>query len=281
MDQVVKTPTVTILMPVYNGEKYLKEAIDSILCQTFTDFIFLIIDDGSTDKSVNIIKSYKDKRIILLVNEKNFGISKTLNIGIENADTKYIARMDQDDISLPNRIEEQINFMEANPYIGMCGTWMKAFGAKSRSYLKKLPTKSDDIKAMLLFHSPMAHPTVMMRKDILDNYNLRYDENYDGLEDYDLWERMSIFINIENIPKVLLCYRLHQNQLSRISPARQEKVGKIQKRQYERLGIEKGDLSAILSANRKYHLYNSWSLRKIIYKIYYTNLKSFVKKLIK
>lgn len=278
MDQVIKKPAVTILMPVYNGEKYLKEAIDSILCQTFTDFIFLIIDDGSTDNSFNIIKSYKDERIKLLINEKNLGLSKTLNIGIESSDSKYIARMDHDDISAPSRIEEQVKFMEAHPEIGMCGTWMMSFGAKSRTYLKKFPTKNVDIKAMLLFHNPIAHPTVMIKKNILEKHNLRYD---DGLEDYDLWERMSMFTDMANIPKVLHYYRLHQDQLSRTYQAKQEKLNKIQKRQYERLGIEKGDLSSILAANKKYHLYNNWSLRKIIYKIYYANFKSFIKKLIK
>lgn len=268
-------------MPVYNGEKYLREAIESILRQTFPDFTFLIIDDGSTDNSVDIIKSYDDPRIKLLVNEKNIGISKTLNLGIEEASTKYIARMDQDDISLPNRIEEQIRFMEVHPNVGVCGTWMIAFNAENKSVLKKRPIKNDDIKAMLLFHNPMAHPTVMMQKEVLDKNNLRYDPLFDGLEDYDLWERTSMVTSMENIPKALLRYRLHSTQLSRTSPARQEKLDKIQGRQYERLGAKRGNESSLLSANNANHLYNSWSLRKIIYGIYYANLKSLVKKLIK
>lgn len=279
MDQNIKTPIVTVLMPVHNGEKYLRESIESILNQTFSDFIFLIIDDGSTDKSAYIIKSYNDKRIKLLINEKNIGISKTLNIGIDNAHTKYIARMDQDDISLPNRIEEQINFMEAHPEIGICGTWMTAFNDKKQEVLKKRPVKNNDIKAMLLFHNPIAHPTVMMRRDVLYKNNLRYDPLYDGLEDYDLWERMSVVTKMENMPKPLLLYRLHPTQLSRTSPARTEKLGNIQGRQYARIGAEKGGLAAILSANNKHHLYNNWSLRKIIYGIYYANFKSSVKKL--
>lgn len=277
----MKSPLVTILMPVYNGEKYLKEAIESILNQTFTDFTFLIIDDCSTDKSINIIKFYKDKRIKFLINEKNLGISKTLNVGIENANTKYIARMDQDDISLLNRIEEQVNFMEANSDIGICGTWMMAFNTKNQSSLKKRPIKNADIKVMLLFQSPIAHPTAMIRRNVFNKNNLRYDASYDGLEDYDMWERMSMVTKMENIPKALLLYRLHPDQLSRTSPSRQEKFDTIQKRQYKKLGIKKGNLSALLSANKKHHLYNNWSLRKIIYKIYYANLKTFIKKLIK
>lgn len=281
MDQNIKSPTVAILMPVYNGAKYLNESMNSIICQTFSDFIFIIIDDGSTDNSVNIIKSYNDKRIKLLVNEKNIGISNSLNRGIEAADTKYIARMDQDDISLPNRIAEQVNFMEAHPKVGVCGTWMTAFNEKGQEVLKKRPVKNDDINAMLLFHNPMAHPTVMIRKEVLDKNNLRYDPLFDGLEDYDLWEKVSRVTKMENMPKTLLRYRLHPTQLSRTSPARQEKLNKIQNRQYEKLGIQKGNLSALLSANNKHHLYNSWCLRKIVYGVYYRNLKSFIKTLVK
>lgn len=274
----MKKPLVTILMPVHNGEKYLREATDSILCQTFNDFVFLIIDDGSTDNSANIIKSYKDKRIVFLMNEKNIGISKTLNLGIDNSDTKYIARMDQDDISFPNRIAEQVNFMETNPNIGVCGTWMLAFNAKNQSILKKRPIKNNAIKVAFLFHNPIAHPTAMIRKNILDENNLRYDPLYDGLEDYDLWERISADAKMENIPKALLRYRLHETQLSRISMARQEKLDKIQGRQYERLGIKKTrSLRALLLANKKYKLYDNWSLRKFVYGLYYINIKSFIK----
>lgn len=268
-------------MPVYNGEKYVKEAIDSILNQTLTDFIFLIIDDGSTDDSANSIRSYNNSRIVFLMNEKNLGISKTLNRGIEHTDTKYIAIMHCDDISLPDRLEEQVRFMEAHPEVGLCGTWMNAFIATGQSYLKKRPVKNADIKAALLFRSPIAHPTVMMRKDILDTYHLRYDTSYDGLEDYDLWERMSSVTTLENIPKALLRYRLHPNQLGRTAPEKQEKFERIQKRQYERLGVARGDFSALLAANRRLHFYTEWSLRKIIYSIYYENFKSVIKKLIR
>lgn len=268
-------------MPIYNGEKYLREAIESILGQSFTNFTFLIIDDGSTDTSVNIVKSYTDPRIKLIVNEKNLGISKTLNLGIENTETTYVARMDQDDISLPNRIEEQVHFMDTHPNVGVCGTWIKTFGTGRDEYIKKLPMHHDDISVMLLFQNPMAHPTVMMRKDVLDKNSLRYDPLYDGLEDYDLWERMSLVTRIKNIPDALLRYRLHPKQLSRTSGERQEKLEKIHARQYQRLGIKCGEISSILSANNKVHLYSSCSLRRSVYWVYYKNLKSYIKGLIK
>lgn len=281
MNPNIKPPIVTIIMPVHNGEKYLREAIESILAQTFSNFTFLIIDDGSTDDSVNIINSYDDNRIKLLINEKNIGISKSLNRGIDNSQTKYIARMDQDDISFPNRIEEQINFMEAHPEIGICGTWMMAFNEEKQKVLKKRPVKNNDIRAMLLFNNPMAHPTVMIRKESLDANNLRYNHEFDGLEDYDLWERMSMVTKMENIPKALLLYRLHSTQLSRTSKARQEKFDKIQERQYARLGARKNTPYSLILANSKKHIYNSWSLGKLVYGVYYTNLKSLIKSILK
>jgi len=280
MELEAKSPIVTIIMPVHNGEKHLRNAIESILGQTFSDFTFLIIDDGSTDESVNIAKSYTDPRIKLKVNEENFGISKTLNIGIECSKSIYIARMDQDDISLPSRIETQVHFMNTHPEVGVCGTWIKTFGAGRAEYTKKLPAHHDDIKVMLLFQNPMAHPTVMMRRDIFNKNNLRYDTMYDGLEDYDLWEKTSLVTRMENIPIALLRYRLHPTQLSRTSATRQEKLMRIQERQYQRLGINTGDISSLLSANGVMHLYNSYSLRRSVYWVYYKNLKCYIKGLI-
>ena len=120
--------TVTVLMPVYNGEMYLREAIDSILHQTFTDFEFLIINDGSTDNSETIILSYDDSRIRYEKNDSNLKLIATLNKGIELAKGKYIVRMDADDISIPDRIEKQVAFLEKNPDVGICGSWFTAFG---------------------------------------------------------------------------------------------------------------------------------------------------------
>ena len=216
MSEIIKIPIVTILMPVYNGEKYIKESIDSILSQTFCDFIFIIIDDGSTDNSINIIKSYNEPRIKLLSNKKNLGISTSLNIAIKKSNSKYIARMDSDDISLPNRIEEQVKFMENHPDIGVCGTFIKTFGSQKSKTLK-LPIKNDDIKIRLLFQNPLAHPTVMIRKKVLDINNLKYDSNYNGAEDYELWVRLIEKTIIWNLPKTLIRYRLHEKNISKIN----------------------------------------------------------------
>src|SRR5690349_9241462 len=124
-------PVFTVLMPVYNGEKYLREAIDSILAQTLTDFEFLIIDDGSKDRSVDIIKSYADPRINLVKNEVNLGISKTLNRGIEIAAAEFIARMDADDISHPTRLQKQYDYLIKNPECALLSTWAKMITEKN------------------------------------------------------------------------------------------------------------------------------------------------------
>jgi glycosyltransferase involved in cell wall biosynthesis len=183
-------PKITVLMPVYNGAKYLKEAIDSVLSQTFRDFEFLIIDDGSTDSSVEIIKSYNDQRIRLEQNDKNFGLIYSLNKGIDLTKNKYIARMDADDISLPDRLKIQFEFMESHFDIAVSGVYTITIG-KVNGHTNKFFTEPEDIKANLLFNTSLEHPSVIIRKEILQKYNLFYNENFKHSEDFDLWERIS------------------------------------------------------------------------------------------
>jgi glycosyltransferase involved in cell wall biosynthesis len=126
----MNTPSVTVLMSVFNGEKFLKEAIESILKQTFKDFVFLIIDDASTDRSVEIIRSYSDFRIQLIQNKNNLGLAASLNLGLAECKTPYVARMDADDISLPHRLKVQYEWMQKHPEVGVCGTFMKELNGK-------------------------------------------------------------------------------------------------------------------------------------------------------
>jgi glycosyltransferase involved in cell wall biosynthesis len=203
-------PKVTILMPVYNGEKYIREAIESILSQTFTDFEFLIIDDGSTDQSAVVISSYNDPRIRLVNNERNLGLVHTLNRGLELARGELIARMDSDDISLPDRIRKQVELMNGQPEVGVCGCWIEWL---DREVIMDYPVNDPEIKRNLTFTCPLAHPTVMMRADLVKRYNVRYDPEYQHAEDYELWSRLSLITNFANIPEVLLRYRIHENQI--------------------------------------------------------------------
>ena len=210
------SPHVTVLMSVYNGEKYLKEAVDSILNQTFEDFEFLIIDDGSTDQSLEILRSYKDQRIRIVQNKKNIGLNQSLNNGLKLAQGKFIARMDADDISLSKRLEKQVAFMDDNPGIGVCGTWLQTFGEIKKTVWKS-PLKHEEICARMFFENSIGHPTVMIRKDIIDRYNLFYDENYQICEDYKLWIDMANITGLANLQEVLLLHRFHIGQMTKLS----------------------------------------------------------------
>ena len=201
-------PKVTVLMPVYNGEKYLRQAIDSILSQTFSDFNFLIIDDGSSDKSREIIQSYQDTfpKVKLLSNPQNIGLMASLNKGIKEIGSTYIARMDADDVAFPCRLEKQIQFLEEHPNISVLGTNMIVVD-ENLNFLEKqcLPSKSLQIKWNLYFGCCIAHPTVMMRRSILFDIGV-YNENFKNTEaeDYELWLRATKKYEFYNLVQPLL-----------------------------------------------------------------------------
>jgi glycosyltransferase involved in cell wall biosynthesis len=206
-------PMITVLMPVYNGERHLAEAIDSILAQNYRDFEFIIINDGSTDGSESIILSYSDPRIRYVKNETNIRLIATLNKGLDLARGKYIARMDADDISLPKRFSEQLAFLEQNPDVGVVGTWFNSFG--SVDSIVKYPTNDSDIKYMALYQCPFCHPSVMLRASTIRDNALRYSMDYPHAEDYEFWLQMARVSKLSNLPKVLFKYRIHQESISK------------------------------------------------------------------
>lgn len=211
-------PMISVVMSVYNAEKYLDEAIQSILNQTYKDIEFIIINDGSTDKSLEIIEKYKaqDERIVLISRE-NRGLIASLNEGIEKTRGKYIARMDADDISLLNRFEEQIRFMEENSSVGVCGSWIEVFGENKKPTIWRMPTYDAELRPRLLFSVTFAHPSIMMRKELIDKYYLKYNKNYLHAEDYKFWVDFSKYTKFANIPKVLLKYRYLDTSVSRLA----------------------------------------------------------------
>lgn len=211
-------PSVSVVMPAYNAEKYLREAIDSILSQTYTDFEFIIINDGSTDATKEIIQSYTDPRIVYIENEVNSGICVTLNKGLDAARGKYIARMDSDDIALPNRLETQVRYMEAHPEIGVAGSDIEIFYENGeKSQIVNYDTDAESCKANLIFSATLAHPAAFIRTSVLNDHQLRYDSFFHGMEDHHLWWRIAKLSKITNIPKVLLRYRQHTSQITRQS----------------------------------------------------------------
>lgn len=207
-------PTVSVVMPVYNGEKYLREAIDSILAQTFTDFEFIIVNDGSDDGTKEIIRSYDDARIVYLENRENSGIVVTLNKGLDRAVGKYIARMDSDDIAVKERFEKQVAFLDRNKDIGLLGTGICIFGEGIEREERVFTKKHDLLKAELIFHSCFAHPTVMMRRSVLADNDLRYNENFAGREDFALWWEIVKVSRVATLSDILLYYRIHNKQIT-------------------------------------------------------------------
>lgn len=205
---------VSVVMPVYNAEKYLSYAIKSILDQTYRNIELIIINDGSTDNSLKIIERYKvkDSRVILISRE-NRGLISSLNEGFEKAKGKYIARMDADDISLDKRIEKQTQFMDKNPEVIASGTWYKTFNKRKRAK-RKLNTDNNQLKAKLIFNSPLAHPTVIIRREEIVKYKLKYKHEYFLAEDYEFWFQLSKEGKLGNVSEYLLLYRLHDGQVT-------------------------------------------------------------------
>jgi glycosyltransferase involved in cell wall biosynthesis len=231
----MKEPLVTVLMPVYNGEKHLAEAISSILGQTYRNFEFLIINDGSTDKSDEIILSYTDSRIKYIKNETNLKLIATLNKGISLANGKYIARMDADDIALPHRLQLQVSFLEKNQNVIVAGSWYECIG--DIELTTQYPISHEEIKMEMLYHCPICHPSVMWR---VNTYTKTpFCAEYLHAEDYDFWSRLIVLGDFSNIPEVLLCYRIHPQSVSRSNQETQhENSIRVRLNQFEKMGIK-------------------------------------------
>ncbi len=207
-------PKITVLMSVHKGEKYLREAVDSILNQTFKDFEFLIINDGSTDRTAEILQSYHNSRIRIINNEKNMGLTKSLNKGLRLAKGEYIARMDADDISYPNRLEVQYEYMEKNPDVGIVGSWNDVIdNVGNRTDFWKCNYSSEDIYYILNFRNCLTHCSILFKKELVIN-NGGYNETIKNAQDYELWSRISKVTKIHQIQKVLVKWRITNNSIS-------------------------------------------------------------------
>jgi glycosyltransferase involved in cell wall biosynthesis len=203
-------------MSVYNGEEYLKEAIDSILNQTFKNFEFLIVNDASTDSTSIILSQCTDSRIEVFENKPNKGLTYSLNLMLNRSKGDYIARMDADDIALPDRLKIQSEFMEMHPEVGICGSFVESFihGTRKKQIVR-FPETDADIRAFAFFQSPFCHPATMFRKKIKDGYCVQYSPFYIKSEDYALWVEMLKYTQGATIPQVLLKYRRHEQCFSR------------------------------------------------------------------
>ena len=217
-------PKISVIMPAYNAEKYINEAVDSILGQSFGDFEFIIINDFSKDATEEIILSYQDNRIVYVKNERNMGVAATLNRGLDLAKGEYIARMDADDISKANRLEVQLAYMEKHPECGICGSNLLLFGQGKTDELFCFAKSDREIRADMLFNSSFAHPSVMLRRSVLEENSLRYDCSFERVEDYELWSRMLTVCKGHNIQEPLLRYRFHASQVTQAHRPEQVRV---------------------------------------------------------
>jgi glycosyltransferase involved in cell wall biosynthesis len=211
-----RLPLVSIILPVYNGMPYLESSVKSILTQTYRNFELIIINDGSKDNSMNFLRCIKDSRIRLFEQE-NMGLAATLNKGISYSKGEFIARHDQDDISLPSRLEKQVAFLINNHDYALVGTWASIInndGETGRAHLH--PAENIQLQFELLFDNPFVHSSVMLRKSILESVGLySTDKNRQPPEDYELWSRIARHAKIANIPEILHLYREVPSSMSR------------------------------------------------------------------
>jgi glycosyltransferase involved in cell wall biosynthesis len=209
-------PRVSVLTPIYNtNPQYLREMIESILNQTFTDFEFLILNDSPQNTEIeSIVKQYakSDKRIKYFKNEKNMGITPSRNKLLDLSTGEYLAIFDHDDISVPDRLEKQVAFLDANPYVGVVSGWLKYFGAEN--VILQSPEKDCDIKKCLTGRCCVFHTAAMIRKSVLIDNDIRYEEFYTPAEDYRLWARLMEVTNFYNIQQVLVRYRCFSGNTS-------------------------------------------------------------------
>jgi glycosyltransferase involved in cell wall biosynthesis len=210
----VRNPKVSVLMPVYNGEEYLRESIESILNQTFRDFEFIIISEhGTSDESLAIIQSYSDERIRHIHNTTRLGLVVSLNLGLKEAKSEYIARMDADDISYPKRFEIQYNYMKKNPDCGLVASWNEVIDERGdRIELWKNNYSSEEIYYILNFRNCLTHTSTFFRKNLVISVN-GYNESLKA-EDYDLWLRLSKITRVHQIPKILVKWRYTEKSIT-------------------------------------------------------------------
>jgi len=210
-------PKISVIMGVKNGERFLREAVESILAQTFTDFEFIIIDDGSTDKTPDMLKafSYKDPRVKIITNPHNVGLTKSLNIGLRVARGEYIARMDADDVAMPERFEKQVKFLDEHAEHALVGSWGDVIDENGNEIgTFEYPAEDFELKKILIKINPFIHASVMMRRSVLETIGL-YDENWRFGQDYELYFRIARRFKIANISESLLKHRLNNGSITR------------------------------------------------------------------
>lgn len=239
----MEIPLVSVVLPCYNAERYLAEAVVSIIDQTYKHLEIIIIDDCSVDRSPEILQSFaaKDNRISLYRNDTNIKLVATLNKGCRLAKGKYIVRMDADDVATPDRIEKQVRYMEAHPEIGISGTGILQFGQGEKEAVMYHPEANDILQAKLFTSTIFFHPTVIIRRSLIQDTALSYNNEYYRAEDWALWVEMAHRTKVGNLKDALLKYRIVPESETRLAEAdkssRYSIIGKVLARKFELDGI--------------------------------------------
>jgi glycosyltransferase involved in cell wall biosynthesis len=245
-------------MPVYNGAAFLAEAVESILGQSAGDFELLVVDDGSTDRTVEILRGYADPRLQLVQSSTNQGIVTSLNRGLDRVGEgcRYVVRMDADDVSLPDRLEKQVRFMDDHPDVGVCGGGVEgltesghAAPGGSAGDVRRPPSAHEDIVCGQIFGPGFAHPTVILRAELIRR-GLRYDVGFRYAQDYELWTRCAQVTRLAAISDVVLRYRAHLTSIShRHHQAQEGCAARVRERQLRALGVEPTAVEGALHAS--------------------------------
>jgi glycosyltransferase involved in cell wall biosynthesis len=224
-------PLVSVLMSVHDDEAFVGEAVDSVLGQTLRDLELLVVDDASSDATPDVLARFSDERLTVLRNETVLGLAASLNLGLDAARGRYVARLDADDVALPERLERQVERLGAQPAAAAVGTAVidvDESGRRGRTHV--MPHGARPLRWLALFSSPFFHPTVLVDRDLLDAHGLRYDPTFPESEDYDLWTRLLVFADGDNLPQPLVLKRVHPAQAS-------QRRGKLQESFQQRVAL--------------------------------------------
>lgn len=244
-------PKVSVILPVFNGEKYIVEAISSILNQSYTNFELIVVNDGSTDHSRHVVASFEDQRIILVENVRNRGLVFSLNRGMELACGEFVARMDADDIAHRERLRLQVEYLDTHPSVGLVGTAIRQIDEQGR-FLEDLvpPSRHETIKWKFLFETAIFHATIVMRKSLVDT-NGGYNPAFPHVEDTELWSRLLDVTEFANLPDVLYTRRWHSESVCNSKWAVQfATVSKIRHSSFEKILRHPIDLSTVTSLSK-------------------------------
>ena len=241
-----KMPRVTVLMPVYDGERFLREAVDSVLVQTYADFEFVVVDDGSTDRTAQILDAYDDSRIVRLCRRANRGIVPALNWGVAVSRGELIARHDADDVAQPCRLEEQVRLLDRHPELVIVGSSSHLIDEGGMHLgTQCYPASDTAIRWQMLFHNSFVHTSVMVRAEVLRTNALRYDAQALHAEDYDLWSRLLYHGQGMNVGQALVKQRIHMHQIGQVAAVQQrQSADRIARGNLERLGTHLSETEA-------------------------------------